>query len=172
MMHYIMQQLDGSLAACDKTHHIRVYSNLNQGHTTLSFAYYPQFWLAAPERPVFDKTLYQLLLKQVYGLQVPVVLYGCATWSLAARREHKLRVFENRVLEQDIWVWEGRGEWRKLRNEELNDLYSSSNIIRVIKLRRMKWAGHVARVVERRGLYNGVVGKREGKKKTIWKTQA
>ena len=98
MMHYIMQQLDGSLAACDKTHHIRVYSNLNQGHTTLSFAYYPQFWLAAPERPVFDKTLYQLLLKQVYGLQVPVVLYGCATWSLAARREHKLRVFENRVL--------------------------------------------------------------------------
>ena len=95
----MMQQLDGSLAACDKTHHIRVYSNLNQGYTTLSFAYYPQFWLAAPERPVFDKTLYQLLLKQVYGLQVPVVLYGCATWSLAAaRREHKLRVFENRVL--------------------------------------------------------------------------
>jgi hypothetical protein len=98
MMHYIMQQLDGSLAACDKTHHIRVYSNLNQGSTTLSFAYYPQFWLAAPERPVFDKTLYQLLLKQVYGFQVPVVLYGCATWSLAARRKHKLRVFDNRVL--------------------------------------------------------------------------
>ena len=98
MMHYIMQQLDGSLAACDKTHHIRVYSTLNHGHTTLSFAYYPQFWLAAPERPVFDKTLYQLLLKQVYGLQVPVVLYECVTWSLAAKREHKRRVFENRVL--------------------------------------------------------------------------
>lgn len=63
MMHYIMEQLNGSLSACDKTHHIRVYSSLNQGHTTLSFAYYPQFWLAAPERPVFDKTLYQLLLK-------------------------------------------------------------------------------------------------------------
>jgi hypothetical protein len=70
MMHYIMEQLDGSLSACDKTHHIRVYSSLNQGRTTLSFAYYPQFWLAAPERPVFDKTLYQLLLKQVYRLEV------------------------------------------------------------------------------------------------------
>jgi len=97
-MHYIVQQLDGSLAACDKTHHIRVYSNLNQGHTTLSFAYYPQFWLAAPERPVFDKTLYQLLLKQVYRLQVPVFLCGYATWSLTARREHKSRMFEYWVL--------------------------------------------------------------------------
>ena len=56
------------------------------------------------------------------------------------------------------------GEWRKLRNEELNDLYSSPNIVRVIKLRRMRWAGHVARMVEERGAYRVLVGKPEGKR--------
>ena len=56
------------------------------------------------------------------------------------------------------------GEWRKLHNEELNDLYCSPNIVRVIKSRRMRWAGHVARVGERRGIYGILVGKREGKK--------
>jgi hypothetical protein len=76
MMHYIMEQLNGSLSACDKTHHIRVYSRLNQGRTALSFAYYPQFWLAAPERPVFDKTLYQLLLKQVYEKSEAIPVTG------------------------------------------------------------------------------------------------
>ena len=55
-------------------------------------------------------------------------------------------------------------EWRKLHNEELNDLYSSPNIVRVIKLRRMRWAGHVARVGKRRGVYRVLVGKTEGKK--------
>ena len=56
-----------------------------------------------------------------------------------------------------------RGEWRKLCNEELNNLYCSPNIVRVIKSRRMKWAGHVARMVERRGVYRVLVGKPEGK---------
>jgi len=56
------------------------------------------------------------------------------------------------------------GEWRKLHNEELNDLYSSPNIVRVIKSRRMRWAGHVARVEERRGVYRALVGKPEGKR--------
>jgi PAS domain-containing protein len=69
------------------------------------------------------------------------------------REERRLRVFENRVLRRIF----GRrrddvtGEWRKLHNEELNDLYSSTNIVRVIKSRRMRWAGHVARMEKRRG---------------------
>ena len=56
------------------------------------------------------------------------------------------------------------GEWRKLHNEELNDLYSSPHIVRVIKSRRMRWAGHVARMRERRGVYKVLVGKPEGKR--------
>jgi len=56
------------------------------------------------------------------------------------------------------------GEWRRLHNEELNDLYSSPNIVRVIKSRRMRWAGHVARMVEERGVYRFLVGKPEGKR--------
>ena len=55
------------------------------------------------------------------------------------------------------------GEWRKFHNEELNDLYSSPNIVRVIKSRRMRWAGHVARMEEGRGVHKVLVGKREGK---------
>jgi hypothetical protein len=59
---------------------------------------------------------------------------------------------------------EVRGEWRKLHNEEFNDLYSSPNTIQVIKSRRMRWAGHVARMRERRGTYSVLVGKPEGKR--------
>jgi len=81
------------------------------------------------------------------------------------RDERRLRVFENRVLrrifgpERD----EVAGEWRKLHNEELNDLYSSPNIVRVIKSRRMRWARHVARMRKRRGVYRVLMGKPEGK---------
>jgi len=79
---------------------------------------------------------------------LPFVLYGCETWSLTLREERRLRVFENMVLrrifgpERD----EVTGKWRKLHIEELNDLYSSLNISRVIKSRRMRRAGHVARM--------------------------
>ena len=78
----------------------------------------------------------------------PVVLYGCETWSLTLREEHRLRVFENRVLRRIFGPKrdEITEEWRKLHNEELTDRYSSPNIIRVIKSRRMRWAGHVARM--------------------------
>jgi len=97
---------------------------------------------------------------------LPVVLYGCETWWLTFREECRLRVFENRVLR---WIFgpkrqEVTGEWRKLHNEELNDLYCSPNIVRVIKLRRMRWAGHVACMGERRGVYRVLVGKPEGKR--------
>jgi hypothetical protein len=95
-----------------------------------------------------------------------VVLYGCETWSLTVREEHKLRVFENRVLRRIFGpkrdgVTRGR---RKLRNEELHNLYSSPSIIRIIKLKRMRWARHVARMGEKRNVYRLLVGKPEGKR--------
>ena len=89
------------------------------------------------------------------GIYVCVVLYGCETWSLILREERRLRVFENRVLGRIFGHKrdEVTREWRKLHNEELNDLYCSPNIFRVIKWRIMRWAGHVARMGERRGVY-------------------
>jgi len=73
-------------------------------------------------------------------------LYECETWSLTLREESRLRVFQKRVLRRIFGPKrdEVRGEWRKLRNEELNDLYSVPNIVLVIKSERMRWAGHVA----------------------------
>jgi len=97
---------------------------------------------------------------------LPVVLYWFETWSLTLREERKLRVFENMVFRRIFGTrWdEVTGEWRRLRNEELNDLYSSPNIVRVIKSRRMRWAGHVARMGEERGVYRVLVGKPEGRR--------
>jgi hypothetical protein len=82
---------------------------------------------------------------------LPVVLYGCETWSLSLKEEHRLRVFENRVLRRIFGPKrdEVTGEWRKFHNGELRDLYSSPSIIRMIKSRRMRWAGHVARMGRR-----------------------
>jgi len=79
---------------------------------------------------------------------LPVVLYGCETGSLPLREERRLRLFENRVLRTIFGLKrdEGTGEWRKLHNEELNDLYPLPNIAQVITWRIMRWAGHVARM--------------------------
>jgi hypothetical protein len=81
------------------------------------------------------------------------------------REEHRLRVFENRVLRRIFGLKrEEDGSWRKLHNDELHNLYSSPNTVRVIKSRRMRWAGHVARIGEGRGVYRVLVGRPEGKR--------
>jgi hypothetical protein len=84
------------------------------------------------------------------------------------REEHRLRVFENRVLRKILGPErEEDGSWRKLHNDELHILYSSPNIVRVIKSRRMKWAGHVARMEEGRGIYRVLDGRSEGKRSPV-----
>jgi hypothetical protein len=92
---------------------------------------------------------------------LPVVLYGGEIRSLTLREKHRWKVFENRVLRKRDEV---TGEWRKLHNEELLNLCPSPNIIRLIKSRRMRWVGHVARIGEKRNAYRILVGKPEGKR--------
>lgn len=83
---------------------------------------------------------------------LPVILYGCETWALTKVEENRFRVFENRVLRKIYGPKrdEETGEWRKLHNCELHDLYASVNINRIIKSRRLGWAGHVARMGDNR----------------------
>jgi hypothetical protein len=96
---------------------------------------------------------------------VPVVLYGCETWSLTLREEHRLRVFENRVLRRILGPKrdEVTEEWRKLHNWEFHNLLSP-DIIRQIRSRRMRWAGHVVYIEEGRNMYRLLVGKPNGKR--------
>ena len=96
-----------------------------------------------------------LKIKIYITITLPAVFYGCETLSLTLREERKLRVFENRVLRRIFGPRkdEVKGEWRRLHNEELNDLYSSPNIVWVIKSRIMRWAGHVARMGEEMVVY-------------------
>jgi hypothetical protein len=97
---------------------------------------------------------------------LPVVLCGFKSWSLTLREECRLRVFESKVLRRIFGPKrdEVTGEWRRLHNKELYALYSSPNIIRVIKSRGLRWAGYVARMGERRGAYRALVGKPEGRR--------
>jgi len=107
-----------------------------------------------------------LKIKICRTIVLPIVLYGCKTWSLTLREERKLRVFENMVSRRIFGPRRDKvtGEWRRLHNEELNDLYTSPSIVRVIKSRRMRWAGHMTRMGEERGVYRVLVGKPEGKR--------
>ena len=114
-----------------------------------------------------SRLLSQKLKVNVYKTSIlPVVLYGCETWSLTLREEHRLRVLQNKVLRKtfgakiDYITW----EWRKLHNDELNALCSSPNIIRNLKLRRLRWAGPVARMEQTRNACRVLVGKPEGKR--------
>jgi hypothetical protein len=94
---------------------------------------------------------------------LPVVLYGCETWSPTLREEHRQRVFENRVLRRIFGPKrdEMTGEWRKLYDKKLRDLYPLPSIIRILKSRRMRWAGHVARMGEKRNAYRWWESQRE-----------
>ena len=103
------------------------------------------------QNPLSSRLLSKNLKIKIYRtIVLSVVLYECETLSLTLREE---RVFENMVLRRIFGPRrdEVMGEWRRRHNEELNDLYSSPNIVRVIKSRRMRWAGHVARMGEETG---------------------
>ncbi|KAJ4450819.1 hypothetical protein ANN_02249, partial [Periplaneta americana] len=113
---------------------------------------------------LLSKSLKVRIYKTVI-LGLPVVLYDCETWTLTLREEYRLRVFENKVLRKIYGAKrdEVTGEWRKLHNTELHALYSLRDIIRNIKSRRLRWAGHVARMGESINAYRVLVGRPEEK---------
>jgi hypothetical protein len=112
------------------------------------------------------KTSCLIIPPKLKTIILPVVLYGCETWSLTSRQEHKLRVLENRMLRRIFGPKRDRvtGGWRKLHNEGLHNLYSSPSAIRIIKLRRIRWARHVARMEENRKVYRSLIGKPKGRR--------
>ncbi|KAJ4448532.1 hypothetical protein ANN_10550 [Periplaneta americana] len=119
------------------------------------------------EKLLSSSLLSKSLKVRIYKTVIlPVVLYGCETWTLSLREEQRLRVLENKVLRKIFGVKrdEVTEEWRKLHNAELHALYTSPDIIRNIKSRRLRWAGHVARMGESRNAYRVLVGRPEGKR--------
>ena len=93
------------------------------------------------------------------------MLYSWETWSVPLREECRLRVFENRILRRIFGPKKDEnGEWKRLHNEEFHSLYRSSNIVRVIISKRLRWAGHVARIEEGRSAFKILTGKPTGKK--------
>jgi hypothetical protein len=104
-------------------------------------------------------------IKIYKSLILPVVLYGCETWSFTLREEHRLMALENRVWRRIFGPKrEEDGSWRKLHNDEFHSLYSSPNIVRVIKSRWTRWAGHMTRVGEGRDVYRVLARRPEGKR--------
>jgi hypothetical protein len=136
--------------------HDEIKSRLNSGKCLLLFS---------PKSFVFPSHIKILKMKIYKTVILPFVLYGCKTWSLTLREEHRLRVFENRVLRRTFGPKrEEDGSWRKLHNDELHRPYSSPNIFRVIKSRRMRWAGHVAHMGEGKGVYRVLAGRPKDKR--------
>jgi hypothetical protein len=114
-------------------------------------------------RSVFNKDISVNIPKTII---LPVVFYGCETWYLTLKEEHRVRVSENRVLKRIFGPKreEVAGDWRRLHNEGLHNLYTSPIIVKVIKSRRMRWTGHIARMGEMRNAYKSLVGKPERKR--------
>ncbi|KAJ4441958.1 hypothetical protein ANN_11822 [Periplaneta americana] len=110
--------------------------------------------------------LLRLPLEKLNHLKTHYDLFNCETWTLTLREEHRLRMYENKVLRKIFGAKrdEVTGEWRKLHNTELHALYSSPDIIRNIKSGRLRWAGHVAHMGESRNSYRVLVGRLEGKR--------
>jgi hypothetical protein len=120
--------------------------------------------LFSPKSFVFPSHIKKIKIKIYRTVILPVVLYGCETWFLTLREEHRLKVFENRVLRKMFGPKrEEDGSWRKLHNDEFHSLYSSANIVRASKSRRMRWAGHVERMGGR-SVYGVLVGRPKGKR--------
>ena len=106
-----------------------------------------------------------LKIKIYKTIVLPVVLYGSETWSITLKEEYRLSIFEKRILRRIFGPRrDGNGEWRRLHNEELHSLYRSPNIVRAIKPRRLRWAGHVARMEEGRGAFKILTGKPTGQR--------
>jgi hypothetical protein len=122
-------------------------------------AYYHSVQKTLSSRPLYKN----VKIKICKTIILPVVLYGCETWPLTLREEHGLRVFEMLRIIFGPKRAEVTGDWRKLHNEDLHNLYSSPNIIRMIKSRRMRWARHVVRMGETTNACRILVGKPEGK---------
>ena len=94
-----------------------------------------------------------------------VVFYGCETWFLTLREECRLRIFENRILRRIFGPKRGQnGEIRRIHNEELHSVYRLPNIVRVVKSKRLRWAGHVARMEEGRSAFKILTCKPTGKR--------
>jgi hypothetical protein len=119
-----------------------------------------------PEPSVFSVAGKNLKIRIYKTIILPVILYGRETWSLTLREGHRLAAVKNRVLRRIFGPTRDEviGEWRKLRNEELHVLYSYPSIIRIMKSRRMRWAGQVARMGEKKNAYRLLVGKPEGRR--------
>jgi len=124
------------------------------------------FLLFGEESFVFQFAIQKLNIKIYRNIMFSVVLYVCETWPFTCRENRRVRMFENRRLRR-IFVlkWdEVTGKWRKQHSEETEDLQCSPNSVRVIKLRTMKWARHVARMADSRDVYRDLLGKPEEKR--------
>jgi hypothetical protein len=120
----------------------------------------------SPKTSVFPSVIKNVKMRIYKTKILPVVLYGYETWSLTLREEHRLWAFQNTVLRRTFGPKRDdvTGGWRKLHNEELHDLKPSPSIIRMIKSRKVKLAGHVAQMGEEKNAYRLLVGKPEGKR--------
>ncbi|KAJ4428630.1 hypothetical protein ANN_24675 [Periplaneta americana] len=144
----------------------RIYDMDNDGYISNGELFQKLAWsLKGHEEPTLT-TVHLFPYMETYGVTVSAsdCETSCETWTLTLREEQRLRVFENKVLRKIFGAKrdEVTGEWRKLHNAELHALYSSSDIIRNIKSRRLRWAGHVARMGESRNAYRMLVGRPEG----------
>ena len=105
------------------------------------------------------------IIKIYKTIILPVGLYGCETWFFTLKKKRRLRLFENRILRRIFGPKRDENrEWRRLHNEELHSLYHSPNMVRVIKARRLRWAGHVARMEKGGSAFKILTGKPKGKR--------